>query len=141
MSRNPEPTQSPEPDNTPGPAASGKDDRGGSTPKDRPSTSKDRSPTPKNRPSTIQPRRRSTRTGAVWASTTISIVVLILLIIFILQNSGPVSIVFFGFEGSIPLGMALLIAAVAGAAVVAIAGVARLAQVRLNERRARKQQS
>lgn len=126
MSRNTEPTQPSEPDDTRAPAASGKDER--------------RSATPKDRPSTTQPQRRGSRTGAVWASTTISIVVLILLIIFILQNNGPVSIVFFGFEGSIPLGMALLIAAVAGAAVVAIAGVARLAQVRLNERRARKQQ-
>lgn len=132
MSRNSEPTQPSEPDGTRGPAAAGKDERG-TAPKDRAST-------PKDRPSTAKPQRRRSRTGVVWASTTISIVVLILLIIFILQNNGPVSIVFFGFEGSIPLGMALLIAAVAGAAVVAIAGVARLAQVRLNERRARKQQ-
>lgn len=91
-------------------------------------------------PARQEPARKGSRTGALWAATTISIVLLILLIIFILQNQGPVRILFFGLEGSIPLGMALLIAAVAGAVVVAIAGVARLTQVRIKERRARKKQ-
>ncbi|WP_081416583.1 lipopolysaccharide assembly protein LapA domain-containing protein [Arthrobacter castelli] len=86
-----------------------------------------------------EPAAKGSRTGALWAATTVSIVLLILLIIFILQNQGPARIVFFGLEGSIPLGMALLIAAVAGAVVVAIAGVARLTQVRIKERRARRQ--
>lgn len=129
MSQNPDSTPTPEPENGRGRAGSGPRDAGGPTPKDRPGSA------------TGQQRKHGSRTGALWVSTTASIVLLILLIIFILQNSGRVSIVFFTFEGSVPLGMALLIAAVAGAAVVAIAGIARLAQIRINARRARKQKN
>ena len=45
---------------------------------------------------------------------------------------------FLGWTGTIPLGMALLIAAVGGGVVVAIAGVARVTQLRLNARRTRR---
>jgi hypothetical protein len=44
-----------------------------------------------------------------------------------------------GWTGSISLGLALLIAAVAGGALVAIAGVIRVTQLRLNARRARRE--
>lgn len=128
MSQEPGSPKDPIPGQKPGPAASGDPEQ-------------HREPEPAG-PETArqEPARQGSRTGALWAATTISIVLLILLIIFILQNSGPVRIVFFGLEGSIPVGMALLIAAVAGAAVVAIAGVARLTRVRINERRARRKQ-
>jgi uncharacterized integral membrane protein len=60
-----------------------------------------------------------------------------MLIVFILQNSTRVEVHYLGFAGSLPLGMALLIAAVGGGVVVAIAGVARVTQLRLNVRRTR----
>jgi uncharacterized integral membrane protein len=65
-------------------------------------------------------------------------VVLVLLIILILQNQNVVEVRYLGFSGSIPLGTALLISAVAGAALVAIVGVIRLTQLRFNTRRARR---
>jgi uncharacterized integral membrane protein len=46
-----------------------------------------------------------------------------------------------GLAGSLPLGMALLIAAVGGGVVVAIAGVARVTQLRMNARRTRRHNS
>ncbi len=55
-----------------------------------------------------------------------------------LQNRDDVVISYFGFSGTLPLGVALLIAAVAGGAVVLIVGIVRLAQLRLNARRVRK---
>jgi uncharacterized integral membrane protein len=70
-----------------------------------------------------------------------ALVLLILLIVFILQNSTKVEVRFLGLSGSIPLGMALLIAAVGGGVVVAIAGVARITQLRMNARRARRSTS
>ena len=78
-----------------------------------------------------------TRAGAAWAATAVALVLLVLLIILILQNQNVVQVHYLGFAGSISLGTALLIAAVAGAAVVAIVGVIRLTQLRLSSRRKR----
>lgn len=136
MSQTPDPKQSPEPDNGHGSSGSGPNAQDGSTPKDpdRPGTTgRQGSPTGK--------QSHGSRTGALWSATTASIVLLVLLIIFILQNSGRVSIVFFGLEGTVPIGMALLIAAVGGAAIVAIAGIARVARLRISARRSRRQQA
>jgi Uncharacterized integral membrane protein len=65
----------------------------------------------------------------------------VLLIIMILQNQDVVEVHYLGFTGSIPLGTALLIAAVAGAAVVAVVGVIRLTQLRFTAHRARRLQA
>jgi uncharacterized integral membrane protein len=62
-------------------------------------------------------------------------VILILLLVFILENTQRVSVSYFGASGHLPLGVALLLAAVAGALIVGIAGSARILQLR----RARKQ--
>lgn len=59
----------------------------------------------------------------------------LLLIVFILQNSTQVKVRLLGFAGSIPLGMAMLIAAVGGGMLVAIAGTTRIAQLRRTARR------
>lgn len=67
-----------------------------------------------------------------------ALVLLILLIVFMLQNSTKVDVQFLGAQGTIPLGLALLIAAVAGGVVVAIAGVARITQLRLTVRRSKR---
>lgn len=66
-----------------------------------------------------------------------ALLLLVMLIILILQNQNVVDVRYLGFTGSIPLGTALLIAAVAGAAVVAVVGVIRLTQLRFTARRAR----
>jgi uncharacterized integral membrane protein len=73
----------------------------------------------------------------VWAAVASALVVLILLIAFILQNQDYVQVKFFGLEGSVPLGIALFIAAVGGGVLVAIAGAARIIQLRLAAHRQR----
>ncbi|WP_309484115.1 lipopolysaccharide assembly protein LapA domain-containing protein [Pseudarthrobacter sp. NS4] len=78
-----------------------------------------------------------TRAGVVWAAVVASLVLLILLIVFILQNQDQVLVQFMGFEGALPLGMALFIASVTGGVLVAAAGGARILQLRANARRAR----
>lgn len=78
---------------------------------------------------------RFTRTSATWVAVGAALLLLILLIIFMLQNSTKVEVQFFGAVGTIPLGLALLIAAVAGGVVVAIAGAARITQLRHSVRR------
>ena len=56
-------------------------------------------------------------------------IVLILLLIFILENTQSVKISYFGASGHVALGVALLFAAVGGALLVGILGAARIAQL------------
>jgi uncharacterized integral membrane protein len=90
------------------------------------------------RPAANQPP--VTRTGVVWAAVVAALVLLILLIIFILQNQEQVAVRYFALEGFVPLGMALFIASVAGGVLVAVAGGARILQLRRNAHRARSSQ-
>jgi uncharacterized integral membrane protein len=79
-----------------------------------------------------------TRVGAAWVAVAVALLLLVLLIVFILQNPTKVQLHFLGLTGALPLGMALLIAAVGGGVVVAIAGIARVTQLRMNARRTRR---
>ena len=62
-----------------------------------------------------------TRTSGVWVASIAFAVLLLLLLIFILQNNRSVPLRFLGFDGSMPLGVAMLLAAVLGALLVAMA--------------------
>lgn len=84
---------------------------------------------------------RFTRASAAWAAVGAALLLLVLLIVFMLQNSSKVEVQFLGVVGTIPLGLALLIAAVAGGVVVAIAGIVRITQLRMNVRRVRRNSS
>lgn len=72
-----------------------------------------------------------TPAGVVWAATVAGLVLLIMMIIFILQNQDPVIIQYLGLVGSLPLGMALFIAAVGGGSLVAAAAAVRITQLRI----------
>ncbi|MEU7875984.1 LapA family protein [Dactylosporangium sp. NPDC049140] len=61
--------------------------------------------------------------------------VLLLLLIFLLQNGQPAEVSFFGAHGQLPMGVALLLAAVFGVLLVALPGTARIVQLRLLSRR------
>ena len=65
-------------------------------------------------------------------------VILLLLLIFILQNNTDVSVSYLGMHGHLPLGVALLLAAVCGVLLVVLAGTARIGQLRATARRHRK---
>lgn len=82
-------------------------------------------------------RPKPTRSGVVWVAVVIALVLLVLLIVFILQNQEPARVMFLGLEGTLSLGMALFIASVAGGIVVAVAGAARIIQLRSNARKVR----
>jgi uncharacterized integral membrane protein len=73
---------------------------------------------------------RPTRISWVWVSVLIGLVLGIALLDFVLQNTRSVRIEFFSASGRIPIAVALLGAALAGAAVVAAVGIARIVQLR-----------
>jgi len=86
-------------------------------------------------PSTGKDPLRSSRAGRTWASVVALAIVLVLLVIFIAQNTRSVTVSFLGWEGSTPLAVALLIAAVAALFVAAVAGSLRIWQLRARVRR------
>ena len=73
----------------------------------------------------------------MWVGSIFAALVLILLLVFILQNRVPVEIHFLAWAGALPSGVALLLAAVAGLFVVAIPGTLRMLQLRTTARRSR----
>jgi uncharacterized integral membrane protein len=95
-------------------------------------------PSPEDGPPPAPGAPRLTRASAIWVATGAALLLLILLIVFMLQNSTKVEVHFLGLIGTIPLGLALLIAAVGGGVVVAIAGVVRVTELRVSARRTRR---
>ena len=91
-------------------------------------------------PSRVLPQHklRRTRIGGIWLASALFAVVLLLLLIFILENGNKVEISYFGAHGHMPLGVALLLAAVLGILLVVIPGTARIVQLRITARRHRR---
>jgi lipopolysaccharide assembly protein A len=83
-------------------------------------------------------RVRRTRTGGVWVAAALFALILLLLLIFILENGQRVSISYFGAHGHLPLGVALLLAAVIGVLLVVMPGTGRIIQLRITARRHRR---
>ena len=77
-----------------------------------------------------------TRAASTWVGLVIGIVVAILLIIFILQNLDSVTFQLFVWEFTLPAGISLLLAAIAGALIMALAGGVRIIQIRRVAKRA-----
>jgi len=91
---------------------------------------------PQPQPPDPEPALGHSRSGGLWTGLILSAIVLIFLLVFILQNQISVTIRFLGFAGSVPVGVALLLAAIAGLLLVAIPGGVRIMQLRRAARRA-----
>lgn len=74
----------------------------------------------------LDEQHRGSISGATWVALILGTVVLILLLIFILQNNVPAQFAYFGWEFSLPLGVAMLFAAIAGVLITALLGSVRL---------------
>jgi lipopolysaccharide assembly protein A len=81
---------------------------------------------------------RHTRISGLWFALAFFAVLLLFLLIFILENGQKVDISFLGAHGHLPLGVALLLAAVCGVLLAIAAGVARMAQLRSVARKHRR---
>ncbi len=75
----------------------------------------------------------------MWTALIVGMLILLLLLVFILQNLDSVTLELFAWDFSLPLGVALLFAAIAGAVIVGLAGGLRILQLRhaANRQRAR----
>jgi putative membrane protein len=78
-----------------------------------------------------------TRTGAAWIGVCTGAVALVVLIVFMLQNTRSVEVTFLWMHGNLPLALALLVATVAVAILFMVIGAARITQLRRLSRRRR----
>ena len=80
---------------------------------------------------------RGSRTSGAWLAVTLLAVLLLVLIVFVAQNTQDVEVSFLGWNGQAPLAVALLIAALVGIAIALVAGTLRILQLRRRVRRDR----
>ena len=85
------------------------------------------------------PGERRTRLSGAWTALVVGLVALLLLLVFILQNLQNVELSFLVFHGHLPLAVALLFGVILGATIVLAFGAARITQLRMVARSARRQ--
>ncbi|HEY5854387.1 MAG TPA: lipopolysaccharide assembly protein LapA domain-containing protein [Aldersonia sp.] len=100
-----------------------------------PRTSKPAAPppttsTPPTPPARKPPEIKRTRVSALWIALIVGLVVLVVLLVFILQNLDKVTVAFLFWEFTLPLGVGVLLAAIGGAVIMAVVGATRIYQVR-----------
>ena len=71
-----------------------------------------------------------TRAGALWTSLILGFLILIVLLIFITQNTASTPFTFLQWHWNLPLGVAILLAAVCGGLITALVSAARMFQLR-----------
>jgi uncharacterized integral membrane protein len=71
-----------------------------------------------------------TKAAALWSSLIVGFLILIVLLIFIAQNTESGTFHFLGWSWSLPLGVALLAAAILGGVITFLVGAARIVQLR-----------
>src|SRR5271168_1300147 len=100
------------------------------TPDSPPDSPSSPPPTPHTDLAPTEPAVKFTRAGALWSALIAGFLTLILLLIFIAQNTASTPFAFFGWHWSLPLGVAILLAAVAGGLLTVAVGTARMLQLR-----------
>ncbi|MGZ4554102.1 MAG: LapA family protein [Mycobacteriaceae bacterium] len=71
-----------------------------------------------------------TRTASAWIGLVVGALILILLLVFVLQNNENTKLSILVWDFTLPLGVSMLFAAIAGALIMALAGGARILQLR-----------
>jgi lipopolysaccharide assembly protein A len=135
MTTDPQPTQTPTTPTTPSAETPAGQPALDTTPQAPPQQA---APPAGTAPAPAQHTLKRTRISGLWVAVGCFAVILLLLLIFILQNSQKVDISYMGAHGHLPLGVALLFAAVCGVILVVLAGTARISQLRTTARRHRR---
>jgi uncharacterized integral membrane protein len=89
-------------------------------------------------PPATAPSTRPTRAQGLWVAALGFALILLMLAVFLLQNGQRVQVSYLGATFHLPLAVAMLLSAVAGALLVGMAGLARVLQLRRTVRRERK---
>ncbi|TAN29547.1 MAG: DUF1049 domain-containing protein [Actinomycetota bacterium] len=80
----------------------------------------------------LYPRGRidSTRISRAWSRILPALILLAIILVFVFQNLGTAKVAFFMFSGTVPLALALIVAAALGAILVLTIGSIRIVQLR-----------
>ena len=81
-------------------------------------------------PSSSRHATARTRISGTWVGIVVAAVVLVLLLVFILQNTRSVKVSYLGASGQIPLGVALLMATLGGVLLSGVVASLRIMQIR-----------
>ncbi|MBV7294034.1 LapA family protein [Corynebacterium sp. TAE3-ERU16] len=79
------------------------------------------------KPTTV---KRRTLAGSTWVAMIVGALLLILLLIFIMQNQQAVELTLFAWTFTVPAGIGVLLAAIAGALIMALVGGVRMLELR-----------
>ncbi|BBZ45146.1 LapA family protein [Mycobacterium parmense] len=71
-----------------------------------------------------------TRLAAAWWALVVGSIILVVLLVFVAQNTDTVALHFLVFDWTLPVGVGYLLSAVAGATIAVLVGAARMIQVR-----------
>jgi uncharacterized integral membrane protein len=82
-----------------------------------------------------------TRAGTAWVLACVAAFALLVLIVFITQNTRTTEVSFLGWHGDFPLAVALLAATLIGAVLALILGTTRIVQLRRTALRSRRKRS
>jgi uncharacterized integral membrane protein len=77
----------------------------------------------------------STRVSYAWVGLILGALITILMLVFILQNMDDARVSFLAWEYTMPVGIAMLLSAVAGALITAFVGGVRILQVKRQARK------
>jgi len=87
---------------------------------------------PAKKPKTPESAVKFTRTAALWTALVLGFLILILLLVFVIQNDTPVDIVLLGWKlHQVHLGVTILLAAIAGGLLTFAVATTRILQLRL----------
>ena len=87
---------------------------------------------PVKKPTTPESAVKFTRTAALWTALILGFLILILLLVFVIQNDSPVDIVLLGWKlHQVQLGVTILLAAIAGGLLTFAVATTRILQLRL----------
>ncbi|SEA75404.1 Uncharacterized integral membrane protein [Mycobacterium sp. 283mftsu] len=90
---------------------------------------------PDKKPKTPASAVKFTRTAALWTALVLGFLILILLLVFVIQNGDDVTLRLFGWQLTIQKGVAILLAAVAGGLLTFAVASIRILQLRLAARK------
>lgn len=91
-------------------------------------------------PALDTPAKRSI-SGMVWAALIAGVIILILLLVFIIQNNVSTRFEYMAWQFHLPLGAAMLLSAIAGALIMALAGSVRMFKLGHRMRRLERERS
>lgn len=85
---------------------------------------------PPQTPTVTSKKSISSRTGYAWVGLVAGALILIILLIFILQNLESIRVSLFFWQFNLPIGVAVLLSVIGGALVMALVGGVRIMQLR-----------